>query len=583
MNNRRPKNAYYIQIIQGILFVSLLTAFFFAMISGRLLNYPEAYPVIDLNEGWQLSRNGEEPIETALKGYVTGDYPKGETFTLTRTLPNDTVHPSGCIYFRNLHAAVTVLIDGEELYTSGIEKYKKGLMVGRLLCYVPLPEDYSGKELTISIEATRDDAFYGLGPVYFGTEQDLYAHFFKERQIGFYIAIFLCVFGMIQIFWIPLLLREDRSALKLFCSAITTFVLGVYLMGYYNLFDLFTDIENANTMLEYLSLYLVPLVMSGFICTIMEGRMKKIYRIFLIFDIIFVITALVLHFLNIVHFVSWLMVAYAISFSEATPFLISIFRGWTRHRTDYYDRIEEAADRVLAAGFFAYVIGSFIDAGIFTYVRMTGGQEATVTVPFVTMASLLYSMAVSMHYFLYGVVNLRQESTRETLRGRAYSDPLTGLSNRAECEMVLSSLSTTYSRYIIISMDLDRLKQVNDTHGHAEGDRMLTGFSAILQECFKDVTLVGRMGGDEFIVVLTEDDCDRMDALLENMQAMIGEANEKEEVFSYSVSYGTATNADKALGRRAHDIYMLADERMYNMKRKTHGERRILPEYGGSL
>ena len=117
-------------------------------------------------------------------------------------------------------------------------------------------------------------------------------------------------------------------------------------------------------------------------------------------------------------------------------------------------------------------------------------------------------------------------------------------------------------------MDMDNLKHVNDTLGHAEGDRMLSGFAEILGACFAGCELIGRMGGDEFIVILTGDDCDRAEELITHMNKLIATRNLEEESFQYSVSWGLAKDGDGRLGRRAHDVYMLADARMYDMKRR---------------
>ena len=99
---------------------------------------------------------------------------------------------------------------------------------------------------------------------------------------------------------------------------------------------------------------------------------------------------------------------------------------------------------------------------------------------------------------------------------------------------------------------------------------MLKGFSDILKTCFEGATLIGRMGGDEFVVILEGDDVDRADVLTERMQEMMRMRNREEAAFCYGVSYGVAYSGEQHLGRRAHDVYMLADQRMYDMKQQRH-------------
>ena len=558
--------------MQGIIFIVFLAGFVTLMLRGTVLNRREQYPVLELDAGWQVVRNGAVLEENALTAIDTGPVRKDETFELSRVLEEENVWPTACLFFRNLNTAETLMLDGEEIGSSGETRYAQGRMVGRLVCYVRLPEDWRNRTLTVRMRVAENNAFRGLGPFLLGTEQDLCVRFLKERAVAFCVAVFLLVFGTLQLFWMPLLLQDRSVNKKLLFSALTTVVLGIYLLGFYNLFDLFTDVPAVNTFLEYLALYTIPLVMSGYITTIMEGRMRLLYRVFLYADTLVILAVILLHLTNTMHITVFLIPAYAVCFGESMPFMVHIARRKGLARTEYYDRLEETADRTLAGGFFLYVIGTFIDTVRFVMLQSGGGQEAVARVPFVTVGSLFFSAAICMHYFLIGIVNLRSEATGEILHNRAYSDFLTGLSNRGECDLVLENLAKRHRRFLIISMDLDHLKEVNDTHGHAEGDRMLAGFAGILKTAFEGAELVGRMGGDEFIVVLCGEDCDHAGQYLQRMHDMIDEENKKEMVFRYSVSVGMAGGRRGQKSQRAHDLYMQADRHMYEAKRKRRAE-----------
>ena len=322
-----------------------------------------------------------------------------------------------------MHCAVTIRLDGEIFYTDGIEQYDAHKMVGRRLCFVPLPADYAGKEMTVEMIAVEDNSIYGPGPFQFGLEQDLFTRFLKDRHYAFYIALFLCIFGVIQMLWLPFLVSADTSYTKVLFSALTTLFFGVYVLGYYNLFELFTDIPDINTMLEYSAFYLVSCAVCGYVASSTEGTFRLTYSAFVVFDILFVILALTLHYLNAVHYTRFLMVSYVISFCEMMPCIILLIRSWRRRRTTYYDRLENIADRLVVAGFFCFFSGVVCDASVFMYTRFSGGQEAAVMIPFSTAGGLIYSFSVCIHYFLHGVMALRTEATRQKLQEKAYSDP----------------------------------------------------------------------------------------------------------------------------------------------------------------
>ena len=559
---------HYPLILRNIVLWCLFAAILLLLLRGFWLIRPEQYPVRELDEGWVIERNGIREPEDTLSRYKTGNIAYGESIRLTRTLADAPELPSACLFFRNLHCAVSIHLDGDRLYTDGAADYESHKMAGRHLCFVPLPASYAGKQLTIELVSAEEKTVYSVGPFLFGLEQDLFTHFLKTRLYTFYVALFLCIFGVLQLLWLPFPASTDVSYYKLLFSAFITLVYGVYLLGYYNLFDLFTDIPNINTMLEHLSLYLVPCALSGYIASITEGKLRLIYTSFVVVDILVVLLELTLHFMNAVHFTRFLLVCYAIGYIETVPFLFLLLRGWGKHRKSYYDRLEDLADRMVIYGFLTYVAGIIIDGAVFMYTRYTGGQEAVVTIPFTTVTCLIYTFALCVHYFLHGVMSLRTEATRQKLQEKAYSDSLTGLSNRGECELVLSRLGREYRQFTIISFDLDDLKQVNDTLGHAEGDRMLRTFSALLKETFADATLTGRMGGDEFLVILTGEINGKAEKLLKELSEKADAFNRKETVFQIRFSYGVARNGDAKFGRRANDIYMLADARMYDMKRR---------------
>ena len=98
-------------------------------------------------------------------------------------------------------------------------------------------------------------------------------------------------------------------------------------------------------------------------------------------------------------------------------------------------------------------------------------------------------------------------STRTAL-AQARHDPLTGLPNRAMFEEMLhkacGSALECGSGLALLLVDFDRFKEVNDSLGHAAGDELLVQGAARLRGCVGDRGLIGRMGGDEFAVLLIE-------------------------------------------------------------------------------
>lgn len=100
------------------------------------------------------------------------------------------------------------------------------------------------------------------------------------------------------------------------------------------------------------------------------------------------------------------------------------------------------------------------------------------------------------------------EHANERLRNFSLTDGLTGLNNRRGF-MVLATGLLKFARRVAYSVsllyiDLDSLKYINDTFGHAAGDAAITQFSRILIDTFRDSDVIGRLGGDEFVVMIVD-------------------------------------------------------------------------------
>ncbi|MEZ5651198.1 MAG: diguanylate cyclase [Burkholderiaceae bacterium] len=110
---------------------------------------------------------------------------------------------------------------------------------------------------------------------------------------------------------------------------------------------------------------------------------------------------------------------------------------------------------------------------------------------------------------MIAIARLRAERAR--FRHDALHDPLTGLPNRsyllAHSEVVLAEAGQNGGSCALFYFDIDRFKQINDRHGHALGDALLTEFGARLSSRLRDGELAARLAGDEFVVIaVTPDD-----------------------------------------------------------------------------
>ena len=167
---------------------------------------------------------------------------------------------------------------------------------------------------------------------------------------------------------------------------------------------------------------------------------------------------------------------------------------------------------------------------------------------------------------------LERSRARAHLRHLAYNDQLTSLPNRASflqrLRDDLESAATQGSRLAVMFLDLDRFKDINDTLGHALGDRLLCIIGDRLRATIREAGLVARMGGDEFIILIVGDpSTDDLHAIGERVVRCIDQPIELEGYEQYvTTSVGIATYP--ADGGDADTLIKHADIAMYRAKER---------------
>lgn len=115
----------------------------------------------------------------------------------------------------------------------------------------------------------------------------------------------------------------------------------------------------------------------------------------------------------------------------------------------------------------------------------------------------------------------------------ATMDELTKLSNRRGFDMLAQQAIHVCRRLgkpaSLLFFDLNHFKQINDTRGHAEGDRALVTFSEVLRHVFRNSDLIGRLGGDEFVTLLLDASQTDTEAAIERLRAALAQRNAEDE------------------------------------------------------
>lgn len=162
----------------------------------------------------------------------------------------------------------------------------------------------------------------------------------------------------------------------------------------------------------------------------------------------------------------------------------------------------------------------------------------------------------------YNAILEQNRSTQDKLSHEASHDALTGLFNRGAYDLLIENVDTEHMALLIV--DVDKFKQVNDTYGHAVGDRVLKRVAEVLKHSFRSVDIICRFGGDEFVVVMTRANSS-MKQLVTNKIDTANDIllNPKDDLPPISLSVGVAfSDRENPKG----DIFKDADAALYQVK-----------------
>jgi diguanylate cyclase (GGDEF)-like protein/PAS domain S-box-containing protein len=163
-----------------------------------------------------------------------------------------------------------------------------------------------------------------------------------------------------------------------------------------------------------------------------------------------------------------------------------------------------------------------------------------------------------------------QKRAEEELRALLLVDELTGLNNRrafiALSEQALKLATRNGHDVLMIFIDVDHLKHINDTWGHLAGDRALIDTARVLRESCREADIFARLGGDEFVALMTVDSDQTAEIITARIQARVDTHNRETER-GYSLSLSIGATRSRAEGTVLADLLAKADTALYEQKR----------------
>lgn len=172
------------------------------------------------------------------------------------------------------------------------------------------------------------------------------------------------------------------------------------------------------------------------------------------------------------------------------------------------------------------------------------------------------------HFSDMAELELKLLSKTIQFKHSALNDDLTNLFNRKgfffAAKQLLKSAKRNKTKVCVCYFDIDNLKPINDNFGHQAGDEVIKLFAQYLKKAFREVDVIARFGGDEFVVLFQENKQLEISKLISRLCELV-KNSEQEPSLSFSYGYASITSTDidtKAL----ENLIKLADDEMYKNK-----------------
>lgn len=511
---------------------------------------------LPFNNGWEYRwDNMQTGGDMSLPHVAEGGEP-GTILWLSNTLP-DTRFENASLFFRTSQQYMDVYMEGKLIYRygDGLDKIQ-GSLPGSSWHFIRLPKPYAGKKIQIALVSPFAQYSGLVNSTHIGSESAHIASVFFQYGGILVVACLILLFASILIILYCVIKSEAGKIKSLLYLGVFAYVTGIWIASESKIIQFFVNSPVLLFYLACLSLFFMPIPLLLFIISTYKPQKSRWLAGFIgIFASFFVIVSLLQAFdhtvfiravlLHHILLVACIVAILYISFSE-------ILTG-------------NKEIRLFFAGCIVLCIFSMLDIFRFHFSSVPG-LNAQGFLQFAVLAYILLLSASLGHY----VQKIMNEHARNRIyESLAYTDILTGLKNRNSFEENIAKLNEALEAYAgidIIIFDMNNLKQVNDSLGHQEGDKLIFEASKLIMEYLGRFGDVYRIGGDEFAVISTDYEEKELEESIRGFDRKLREYASQDGHSSVSLAYGRATY-NKYEDRDLNPVLSRADGEMYKCKK----------------
>ena len=484
---------------------------------------------------------------------------EGTAYYYRRILPSESTDGKVIVY-NTVHMYLEVFIDGNKVYALNGDPDRTVKTTGFCWNVISLTEDDAGKEIVFQVTPVYSDSKPN-GDFYYGTYREIEHKIWSESLIRLVISGIIALVGIVMLVYGFFVVKKGQDAEIIMQFAIFATMLGIWSVIETQVLDWIFPCSIVMVFISHLMLMtmLIPFVL--FLRHMYHNGESKLWSFCCYVNCLVIAIRVLLQIMGIFDLRETLLLTHI-----CLLLFVAVIVGMTIHEIVKNELTVQV--KINSACVLVILASTVLELAIYRF-----SNKST---PFGSMGFLFYIVVM-------GIVNVRRsrelmEQARESAlyRKLAFTDELTGLSNRTAFREDLEKRMTPdrltgeekVLPTVVYMFDLNDLKKCNDTYGHDYGDQYIKMAADILKKLFTQEGKCYRIGGDEFCAWAPYTSLDEINEKLQMLEQDVQELNNRGFVVTVSIAVGYAIYQEGMDGGGLYSTMKRADTMMYEQKQE---------------
>lgn len=460
------------------------------------------------------------------------------------TADTDREDRSSLVFFTS-HQWVEVFADGKQIYKLDYTGGIWGHTTGNVWNFVKLPEDAT--QIEVCLTACYPKIVGSSNKFYVGTGNEIYAALLRQSMPVFIISMLTLMVGLFIVLYWVIIHKSSQIDGTLLYLGVFSILLGLWSANETDVTALVITNRQASAFAAFAFLMVMPMAFIMFVKSFLEIKDEWYWK--RICDINFgvIVVSFILNFTGIYEFRRSLWMTHALIILTILYLLVVICSKIVRRQLD--QRLKACVGALLLV-FFA------------TIVDVSGYYKTSNDVGvFGRISFLIFIVVLGIESARQTVARLKKGRRVEELEQFALNDSMTGMYNRNAYDYFVKN-EKDFEGYVIVTFDLNNLKQCNDQYGHRAGDEYIINAAHIIEDNFERYGKCYRIGGDEFCCIIPKGRYFKIERVMHKIDQDVEILNHKNIIpvpvgiaYGYAVFTADDTDPEKVRERADEDMY----------------------------